>query len=178
MFRSLAKSAVSGKQDIKGRVRAVLTNVHTGEQSIYLGHNIVTNDGDTYYAQMAAGEAPSDDFDGASAGIRLGTGVASPAKSDTDVGSFAASTSHALDASYEKTNSTSSSNSSGGVDIVTWKYSYTTSEGNTSSIAEGAVVDNKGTPTAALTHFKFAAAFNKTSSDTLKVYVNHTFNGT
>jgi hypothetical protein len=46
-----------------------------------------------------------------------------------------------------------------------------------SGIIEGAIVDDRTTPTAALTHFLFAASFNKTSSDTLKVFVNHTMNG-
>lgn len=62
--------------------------------------------------------------------------------------------------------------------VVTWRYSYSTSEGNIASIAELAIVDNRTTPTAALCHALFAASFTKTSSDTLKIFVNHTFTGT
>jgi len=162
---------------IVGRVVAVLENVKTGRRKIIHGVNIVTNDGDKYYAQMAAAETPTDDFDGASSGLRLGSDNTTPTKSDTDVTTFLSGTDHALDAGYEKTNDDDGDNSGAGVDIVTWRYSYTTAQGNANGIIEGAIVDNRTTPTKALSHFLFAASFNKTSSDTLKVFVNHTFNG-
>lgn len=160
-----------------GNVVAILENVKTGHKKIIHGLNIVTNDGDAYYAQMACAETPDDDFDGASSGLRLGTGTTSPTKTDTDVTTFLSGSDHALDSGYEKTNDDDPDNTGAGVDIVTWRFSYATDEGNGTDIAEGAIVDNKTTPTAALTHFLFAAAFDKTSSDTLKVFVNHQFNG-
>lgn len=141
------------------------------------GHNIVTNDGDTYYAQSIAAETPTDDFDGGSSGLRMGSDNTAPTKSDTDVTTFLSGTGHGLDATYEKTNDGDGDNTGAGVDVVSWRYSYTTAEGNTTGIQEGAIVDDITTPTAALTHFLFAASFNKTSSDTLKVFVNHTING-
>jgi hypothetical protein len=162
---------------IVGRVIAVLENKKTGNKKIIHGVNIVTNDGDTYYAQSACGETPDDDFDAAAGGLRLGSDNTTPTKTDTDVTTFLAGSGHALDATYEQTDDQDSDNTGAGVDIVTWRYSYLTSEGNVSGIIEGAIVDNRTTPTAALTHFLFAASFNKTSSDTLKVFVNHTFNG-
>lgn len=157
---------------------AVLENVHTGERKVIPGKNIVTNDGDKYYAQSACGETPTNDFDGASSGLRLGSDNTTPTKADTDVTTFLSGSGHALDSGYDKTNDADGDNTGAGVDIVTWRYSYTTSEGNVNSIIEGAIVDNITTPTKALTHFLFAASFNKTSSDTLKVFVNHTMNGT
>ena len=75
------------------------------------------------------------------------------------------------------TNDSDGDNTGSGVDIVSWRYSYLTTEGNVSGIIEGAIVDDDTTPTGALTHFLFAASFNKTSSDTLKVFVNHEFAG-
>ena len=161
-----------------GNVVAVLENVKSGAKKIIHGVNIVTNDGDAYYAQMACGEAPDDDFDGASSGLRLGdTDTPAPGKTDTDVNNFLAGTAHALDATYEQTDDPDTDNTGAGVDIVTWRFSYLTTEGNAVDIIEGAIVDDRTTPTAALTHFLFAAAFTKTSSDTLKVFVNHQFNG-
>ena len=165
------------KVQIIGKITAVLTNVKTGNKVIIHGVNIVTNSGDTYYAQMVCAEAPDDDFDGASSGIRLGSDNTTPVKTDTDVTTFLAGTAHALGATYEKTDDQDALNTGAGVDIVTWCYGYLTSEGNANGIIEGAIVDNRTTPTAALTHFLFAAAFNKTSDDTLKIFVNHTFNG-
>jgi hypothetical protein len=162
---------------VVGAVLAVLREPRLGLELRVPGLNIVTNDGDTYYAQSAAGEAVDDDFDGANSGLRLGSDNTSPTKSDTDVTTFLSGSAHALDGGYEKTNDDDSDNTGAGVDVVTWRYSYTTGEGNVSNIIEGAVVDDRTTPTAALTHFLFAASFNKTSSDTLKVFVNHTMNG-
>jgi len=49
---------------------------------------------------------------------------------------------------------------------------------NIASIDECAIVDNRTTPTAALCHAEFSPSFTKTSADTLKIFVNHTFNGT
>ena len=162
---------------IIGRVIAVLENKKTGEKKIIHGLNIVTNDGDTYYAQSAVAEAVDDDFDGASSGLRLGSDNTAPDKVDTDVTTFLSGSAHALDATYPRTDDPDSDNSGADVDIVTWRFSYLTSEGNVDAIIEGAIVDDKTTPTAALTHFLFAALFNKTASDTLKVFVNHTFTG-
>jgi hypothetical protein len=162
---------------VTGTVLAVLREPRLGLELCVPGLNIVTNDGDTYYAQSAAGESVDDDFDGASSGLRLGDDNTSPTKTDTDVTSFLATSGHALDGGYEKTDDDDSDNTGAGVDVVTWRYSYLTSEGNVADIIEGAVVDDRTTPTAALTHFLFAATFSKTSSDTLKVFVNHTMNG-
>ena len=161
-----------------GNVVAVLENAKNGSKKIVHGVNIVTNDGDAYYAQSACAETPDDDFDGASSGLRLGSDNTSPTKTDTDVTTFLSGSDHALDATYEKTDDQDTDNTGAGVDIVTWRYSYLTSEGNVDGIIEGAISDVRAGPsTAVLTHFLFAASFNKTSSDTLKVFVNHQFNG-
>jgi hypothetical protein len=162
---------------ITGQVLAVLRCELLDAELIMPGVNIVTNDGDLYYAQSAAGEAPTDDFDGAASGLRLGSDNTAPVKTDTDVTTFLAGSAHALDATYEKTNDDDADNTGAGVDIVTWRYSYTTAEGNVNNIIEGAIVDDRTTPTAALTHFLFGAVFSKTNADTLKVFVNHEMSG-
>lgn len=162
---------------ISGTVLAVVRCELLAAEMVVPGINIVTNDGDTYYAQMAGGETPTDDFDGASAGLRLGNDNTAPTKTDTDVTSFLSGTGLDVDATYPQTDDGDSDNTGAGVDILTWRYSYLTSEGNAASIIEGAIVDDRTTPTAALTHFLFAASFTKTSSDTLKCIINHTFTG-
>lgn len=160
-----------------GQIMGILRQDELQIEQAIPGINIVTNDGDVYYAQSIAAETPTDDFDGGSSGLRLGSASTTPVKTNTDVGTFLSGTGHALDSGYEKTNDDDADNTGSGTDIVTWRYSYTTAQGNANGIAEGAIVDNITTPTAALTHFLFAASFNKTSSDTLKVFVNHTANG-
>lgn len=154
-------------------VAAVLRNVKTGLERVILGSNIVTNDGDQYYAEAAVGSPSVFSV----AGMRLGTGTSAVSKSDTDVTTFLSGSGKATKSGYPKTNDNDSDNTGAGVKVVTWTHEYATSEGNGSSIAEGAIVDSISSPTKALTHFLFAAAFNKTSSDTLKVIVNHSFAG-
>ncbi len=61
----------------------VKTNTKTGEKSWHYGKNIVTNDGDLYYAQQAVETGtPTSDFGGANGRIELRTGSATPAKGD------------------------------------------------------------------------------------------------
>jgi len=160
---------------IGGQVFAVLRDPLLERELIVPGLNIVTNAGDVYYAQLGAGEAVTNDF--AAGGLRLGDDNTAPTKGDDDVTAFLAGTGHAIDAAYPKTDDDDGDNGDAGTDVVSWRYSYTTAQGNAADIIEGAIVDNIVTPTAALTHFLFAAAFGKTSSDTLKVFVNHTMNG-
>lgn len=136
------------------------------------GANIVTNDGDEYYAGAAVG-APSWSV----AGLRLGTGSTAPTKTDTDVTTFVSTSDKATDATYPKVNDDDVDNTGAGLDVVSWRVTYTTSEANATGINEGALVDSVTTPTKALCHFLFAASFDKTSNDTLKVFVNHSFTG-
>lgn len=163
----------NSKVDIVGNVLAILENPITKQKLLMHGVNIVTNKGDVYYAESICAETPTDDFDGASSGIRLGSAVTGPTKTDNDVTTFLAGTGKGLEATYPMTSDTDGDNTGSGTDIASWKYAYTTAQGNATGIQEGAIVDDITTPTGALTHFLFAASFNKTSSDTLKVFVNH-----
>lgn len=154
-------------------VLAVLRNVHTGHERHILGRNIVTNDGDIWYARKAGGSSYF-----TVAGLRLGTGTATPTKSDTDVTTALAAGSVATDAGYPKTDDDDADNSSyASADSNTWRFSFGTGIANGNDIIEGAIVDSLTTPTKAVTHFKFGAAFNKTTSDTLKVFCSHNFLG-
>lgn len=177
MVEQLQRQAPQSALSITGKVIAVLQNERLGAELIVPGINIVTNAGDLYYAQSALGETPAVDFAGGSAGLRLGDDNTTPTKADTDVTSFLAGTGKALTATYPKTDDDDTDNTGADVDIATWLYSYTTAQGNSTGIIEGAIVNDITTPTAALTHFLFAALFDKTSSDTLKVFANHEFLG-
>lgn len=168
---------------ITGQVVAVLKNERTGEKHSFVTHNIVTDAGDRYYAAKAAGEAAF--F--AVAGMRLGTHAGAPAaplktdvKLQTTTGStLLASSVKAIDATYPRTADPDTDNPGAGVDIVTWRVSYTTAEANSADIATLDLPDSlvDGSIARSLAIANFAAKFTKTSSDTLKVFVNHTMNG-
>lgn len=163
----------NSKTTIAGVVVAVLKHPELELAVVIPGMNIVTNDGDLYYAQSSVAETPTDDFDAAGAGFHLGTDNTAPTKGDIDVTAEDTEGRKATDPTYPRTADPDGDNIGAGADIVTWRVSYTIAEAIITGIYEGAIVDDRTTATAALTHFLFAAAFNKTASDTLKVFVNH-----
>jgi len=180
------KPGLRGPNDkcrVRGQVVAVLTNVKTGEKKTHVTHNIVTNAGDEYYAEVGAQETPNFTV----AGMRLGSnaGVATaPLKTDvklqtTTGSSLIASSAKAIDGTYPKTSDPDTDNPGAGADIVTWRTSYTTGEANSNDIASldlpDSLTDVSITKSVAVANF--TTKFNKTSSDTLKVFVNHTFTG-
>lgn len=169
-----------GKVAIEGTIIAIKENVYNGVKLKMVSHNLVTNDGDLYYAKMAVGGSPSRDFDNSTAGIHLGYGTTGGGdKTDTGVNNetTGGTMRMALQAGYPKANDTEANNTGKGTDIVTWYYYWTTTQGNSTKINEGAIVDSLTGAAAALTHFDFGSTFDKTASDTLQVFVNHEFLG-
>lgn len=171
---------------IKGmNVVAVLTNVKTGKKRVFKGSNLVTDHGDRWYATEAAYRATANPVYFAVAGMRLGErgGVApdAPAKADVkveDVGcTLVVGSGKAIDANYPMEDDGDGDNTGAGVDIVTWRVSYTTGEANDTDICSLDISDNLVTPTKAICVANFGTEFDKTNSDTLKVFVNHTMNG-
>ncbi len=162
------------KIKMSGNCIAVLSNIKTGSKELFFAENLVTNGGDQYYAEGGVG-SPSV----AMQGMHLGSDPASGdvAKGDTDVNSYLAS--KAIDATYPQTSDGDTDNTSGAVDTVTWRVSFTAGEANVNSISEVAVVNSigDGNPTAAICHAVFGTPFSKTSDDTLKVFINHNFLG-
>ena len=158
----------------------VKENIETGDKTWYYAKNIVTNAGDLFYAQQSVGEAPTDDFDGASGRMQVRTGVVTPAKTDvyTQFTTPVAGSNKVIDATYPKTNDGDGDNTGAGTDIVTWRTSWTTGDFTANAIIGGCIHVGGASPTteALLTHFDITS-FNKTASDTLKIFVNHTFTG-
>ena len=155
----------------------------SGEKTWFYGKNIVTNDGDLYYAQQAVETgSPTSDFGGASGRMELRTGSATPAKAHvySDVTTPITASRKVIDSTYPLVNDSDSDNTGSGTDIVTWRTSWTTSDFNSNAILGGCIHVGAASPasgTKLLTHFSLTS-FNKTASDTLKIFVNHTFNGT
>lgn len=157
----------------------VATLIHEdGSKEWYQAKNIVTDQGDRFYAQTVVGTALTVNFK-TSGFLRLGTSSVTPTKSDTDVGSVVPGGSVALDSGYPLVSDPDTDNTGSGADIVTWRFTFGTAAANAAGIAEGAITNVAG-PTAgsALTRFLFASTFTKTSSDTLKIFVNHEMRGT
>ena len=159
----------------------VRENQDTGDKTWLYAKNIVTNDGDLYYAQKSVGGTPTSDFGGSDGRMELRTGSATPAKAHvySDVTTPVTASRKAKDSGYPKTADDDSDNTGAGADIVTWRTSWTTSDFNATAIIGGCFHVGGASPASGsklLTHFSITS-FNKTASDTLKIFVNHTFNG-
>ena len=182
--------------DPKNNICVVLKKTD-GTKHWFYGSNIVTNDGDIYYAKRACGETPATDenFGAVASGAGATCILNNPSSADTlaktdayqHVLSPIVTSGAQKDASsnYPKTNDGDSDNTGAGTDVVTYKFEWTTSQIDTSSgnaITGGCIIDKNstlGTGKKILTHWNFAspASFHKTSTDTLTLYVNHTMNG-
>jgi len=177
----------------RGRILAVLTDVHTGAEEIHYGDlydapkapnpegpNRVTTAGELYYAQKSCGETPSQFT---SPAMELGTAGNTPAAGSTraDVTTKVSSSLKQIDATYPKTNDGDTENTGRAADVISWRTSYLTTEANASSI-DRAIITNyaSGSPGSTeplLMYGVFGTPFTKTSSQTLKVFVNHTPTG-
>ena len=137
--------------------------------------NIVTNAGDTYYAQLGAEETPTNVM----ANCYLGTGSIAAAKTDDySALTLIASSSKAPSTGYPKSNDTDTDNTGKAVDSVTWKYEWTGADFNDLAIREGIISKAGATGTdPILTRWVWGSAFEKTSTDTLTLYVNHNMLG-
>ncbi|MEE9140772.1 MAG: hypothetical protein V3U18_08375 [Alphaproteobacteria bacterium] len=136
--------------------------------------NIVTDAGDIFYAQMGAGESPTNAF-----GVLILATAGTPGKSatDDDFTQIAASE-KAHDGTYPKSNDGDADNTGGGTDVTTYLTSYTKADFNATGITHGLITNaTPGATEPILTGYAFAASFNKTADDTLKVFTNHTHTG-
>lgn len=170
---------------VSTKVVAVLSCVRTGKTRTFETTNIVTDAGDLFYAQRGVATAvPTNFTDGSGVfdGImELYNGASSaPGKANnrSNLTGLATGSGKAMDSTYPKVNDGDSDNTGAGVDVVTYRVSYTTGEANATGIADVVITNpSPGASEPLLMHAEFGAAFDKTSSDTLKVFVNHTMNG-
>ena len=173
----------------KEQVVVVLKDAATGK--VLMRHelepNIVTNEGDKYYAQRGAASTPSYTFNKgmlvvAKSYARAATKVAT----FRDFKGIATSLTgrQSFDSGYPKTNDSDTDNTGRTADAVTYKRTYSTSQANYTIKALGIcrfqATSNGAANSRVLLSYKTLSAaqqVTKTSSQTLVVYVNHTFNG-
>ena len=145
------------------------------------GKNIVTDDGDIYYALKGAGETPATNENFIQGRMELRTGTATPAKGDTytSVTTPVTASRETISATYPKTNDTGDADNTGdAIDAVSYQHDWTAAAFSATAIIGGAIHDNASPVggTKLLTHFSITS-FNKTTSDTLKIFTNHTVAG-
>ena len=146
-------------------------------------HNLVTNDGEIFYAKQGAGETPATNENFQSGRFEMGTTAYTEAETDTFTNFDVSGTSkisgsrQTFTSGYPKTNDTGDADNTGdAVDAVSYAVNYSASAWNDTDVEQGCIHDNASpvSATKLLSVFSFTS-FAKTSSDTLKVFVNHAF---
>ena len=146
-------------------------------------HNLVTNDGEIFYAKQGAGETPATNENFQSGRFEIGTTAYTEAETDTfnefDVSgtSKISGSRQTFTSGYPKTNDTGDTDNTGdAADAVSYAVNYTAASWNDTDVEQGVIHDNATpvTTTKLLCAFSFTS-FAKTSSDTLKIFVNHAF---
>ena len=162
------------KVQIKENVIMVITK-KDGTKIKLEANNIITNDGDLYYAQKACGETPTNIF----ANCVLGTGSVAAAKDDDyDDMTPISGSNKAKTAGYPKTDDDDEDNTGAGVDVATWKFEWAAGDFSESAIYEGCItIASPIAGSKVLTRWVWGASFAKDSDTTLKLFVNHTMNG-
>lgn len=146
-------------------------------------HNLVTDDGEIYYANRAVNETPAANENFLTGRFEMGTTGYVEAETD-DFSNFdvacaskIAGSRQVYTACYPKRNDTGDADNTGdGVDVASYAVLYTTCSWNDTTVEQGTIHDNAtpGACTSLLAVFSFCS-FAKTACDTLKVFVNHAF---
>lgn len=146
-------------------------------------HNLVTNDGEIYYAKKGAGETPATNENFLSGRFEMGTTAYTEAETDTFTNFDVSGTSkisnsrQTFTSGYPKTDDTGDADNTGdATDAVSYAVNYSAASWNDTDVEQGCIHDNASpvSATKLLSVFSFTS-FAKTSSDTLKVFVNHAF---
>jgi hypothetical protein len=138
--------------------------------------NIVTSAGDRYYAQRAAGETPTNNFNT----MVLGNGTPPTYTKTSNFGTLTGAISGSakvVASGYPRTNDTDPDNTGGGLNVVTWKFSWGKADFSATGINQAVItVPSPSSTSPILTGFTMTA-FDKTTNDTLTIFVNHSFEG-
>lgn len=164
-------------------------NCACGRYEIHYGENIISNAGDTHYAEgYTKGKTgtPSSfttNFDTMTVATAVTTAFGTKTADCGDITTVPTSGTKTITSGYPKISDPDTNNPSYPTDsdIVTWKASYTTSEGNGTIVGvaihlAGATLGSGSAPV--LMSIDLSPTVTKTSGITLSWYVNHQFNGT
>jgi len=160
---------------LKADAFVILKNHRTGEVKIIPGRNLVTNEGDKWYAQSACGETPTQTFANLYLATACSEGGGDPTKtSNYSHFTVAGGSEKAPTATYPKTNDPDGDNTGSGVDVVSWLHEYLTTDGPFTAITHQFIAAAAASGTdPILNGYKWAASWDKDASTSAKVFTNH-----
>ena len=166
---------------IDTKIVAVLEKAD-GSTEVHETKNVVTNAGDVFYAQRATGATPTDfwtsgAFDGRMFLSQTATAASKTQNYSTISGTIQNTGGTAMVAGYPKANDTDTDNTGRGTNVVTYCCSFGTGSTYT-SVADVSIAKTGATGIdPLLMRALFTSTFTKATTDTLKVFVNHTMLG-
>jgi hypothetical protein len=178
-------------QGIKGTVVAVVKGPDGAIKQQVQARNIVTDDGNLYYAQRAAlltvgatiSPVPTNftDANGVPDMI-MGYGTAGNAPATTsdrsDITSISTGSELALDSGYPLTNDADGDNTGAGTTVCTYHREYAAGVGTDTGIDRVFLTNpSPGASEVLISYAVLSPSVNKAAGDTLKIFVNHTFLG-
>ena len=173
---------------INGHVLALLTDEATGEVRSFETENLISDNGDLYYAYRGdpnGSVIPTTLFtDGTFAGfdgiIEYFTGGSTLTKGmdRSGLGTPVSGSQSAMEAGYPLRDDQTAANTGKGTDVVSYKASYAAGVGTANTIATTCITNpTPGASENVLSAADFGATFNKEAGDTLDIYINHQMNG-
>jgi hypothetical protein len=137
--------------------------------------NIVTDAGAIWYAQKATGETVTNNFTNMVVGTGNGGAWGASSVYSNLTGAIGGSNKGA-DATYPKRNDGDAANTGAGTKVMTWRWSYTSSDFTSASAVTDAVITIAApiAGSALLTGFTFGSNFTLAAGESVKIFVNHT----
>ena len=157
----------------------VLKNERTGKERRIWGQNIVTTAGNTWYAQKACGQVPTNDFDS----MYQATACSEAGGNPTVTSNYSHFTVHAgsekhITALYPMSPDTDGDNTGDGATKVSWAAAYLIADGPFVAITHSFIsITGAGGVNPILNGYKWGAAWDKDAATSCKVYANHTMLG-
>lgn len=160
------------RRPVMGHIHARLYDENGALKEQRCAHNLVTQVGDQYYGERAAGIAsPPNQV----SGMRLGTSATAAAKTGAGAAiiTYKTGTSEALDAGYPQ------SSLSGSSRRITWRATWEAGEGTDTALAEvvitneATLTDVAGTAANTISRALLSPTINKGANDTLEITWHH-----
>lgn len=170
-------STINENLTIKGRVCWALTDHQTGETQTWESPNIITTAGVTHYRQLISpNDAETNAFQGANGRMQLAKSSTTPAVGDTFAtpASKITASIKAYSSGYPRLNCPDTDNSGRGAGVLTYKCEWATTDFNDTGITAVFIHLSGATGTDPILMHSLISSFDKSSSQTLKVFVNHT----
>lgn len=154
---------------------AVIYDRRGAVRQIISAKNLITTAGAIWYAQKATAETVTNDFKQMRVGTGNGGAWAAGSVYSNLTGPIAGSAKD-KDATYPKRNDDDTANTGAGTQVMSWRWSYTSSDFTSGTPVTDAVITIAapiaGSPL--LTGFTFGTSFTLAAGESIKIFVNHT----